>query len=462
MDFWGTIKDYIYNWLGVDLIAKAIEEGIEIPAQAYVQLVFSCITIIFLIFTCYKGFYLIVGLFSKARKFKPTGKKERYCYILSARNEEKVIGNLIDSIREQDYPQELIDIYLIADNCSPEDKTKEIAESKGCTVLVRNDPEHARKGYSLNLAVETIRKTIGLESYYAYVFFDSDNVMAPDYLTKINDTFHDGDYGAVLGYRNIKNLNENWLTQISGMNFYRNTVANLRPRSTLHTNVQMLNGTGFALRSWILEKYGWNAFTISEDGEMTGLMASQDVKFAFCEDAEYYDEQPDTLRISLRQRLRWARGGLIVWFLVGPRIMKSFFKKPSWGKYDIWWDAFPYALFSFLFSLTYQLISIILFLCLGNNGYDWGSFWNFVISLAVSSYVYPFVTGIVLLIREWKKMHFNIPQAIICAILWPFYDISGIFLAVASIFWKAKWKPIPHKSVASGKELQEKERKRQS
>lgn len=460
MDFWNAVKGYLYSWLGIDLIMSAIEEGREIPAQAYVQMIFSCVTLVFLIFTCYKGFYLLVGLFSKARKFKPTDKKERYCYILSARNEERVIGNLIDSIREQDYPQELIDIYVIADNCSPEDRTKDIAEEKGCTVLVRNDPEHARKGYSLNLAVETIRKTVGLDAYYAYVFFDSDNVMAPDYLTKINDTFHAGDYGAVLGYINIKNLNGNWLTMISGMNFYRNVVCNLRPRSVLHTNVQMLNGTGFALRNYVLEKHGWNAFTISEDGEMTERIASEGVKFAFCEEAEFYDEQPETLKISLRQRLRWARGGLIVWFLVGPKMVKSFFKKPSWAKYDISWDTFPYALFSFLFSLTYQLVSIILLLCLGDNGYNWGSFWSFVISLLVGSYLYPFITGIVLLIREWKKMHFTIPQAILCAILWPFYDMSGMLIALASIFWKAKWKPIPHKSVASGKELQEKERNR--
>lgn len=460
MDFWGSVLDWLSKFIGIDLIVNAVKNNQAIPAQAYLQLVFSSITIVLAVLYVYRTFYLLVGLFAKSRKYKHTDIKERYCYILSARNEEKVIGNLIDSIREQDYPQELIDIYVIADNCSPDDKTKEIAESKGCTVLVRNDPAHALKGYSLNLAIETIRKTVGLDKYYAYVFFDSDNVMAPDFLDKMNDCFHDGDFGVVMGYRNIKNLNENWLTSVSGMNFYRNVVGTLRPRSVLHVDVQGINGTGFAIRSDVMEKYGWNAFSISEDFEITGLLAAEGVRFAFCEEAEYYDEQPDTLKISLRQRLRWCKGGLMNFYLVGPVLLKSFFKKPTWRKYDIYWDTFPYALITFFMALSYQIASLILFLCVGDNGYNWSTFGNYLLTGLAGAYGIAFLNGLVLMIREWNKMYFTIPKAILALLVWPFYDMSSIILNVIALFWKPKWKPIPHKSVASGKDLKNKNKKK--
>ena len=47
--------------------------------------------------------YMIIGLFC-TRKFKPAKHNHKYAVLIPARNEEPVIGNLINSIKKQDYP----------------------------------------------------------------------------------------------------------------------------------------------------------------------------------------------------------------------------------------------------------------------------------------------------------------------------------------------------------------------
>ena len=457
MEFWNWVREWFLSLLGADLIVKAMEEGTAIPAQAYLQLVFSSVTLLFGILSAYRAVYLVIGLFAPARKYKPHPMDKKYAFVLSARNEEKVIANLIDSIRAQDYPQELIDIYVIADNCDKDDKTAEIAESLGCKVMVRNDPTKQRKGYALQMFFNMIKDTVGIDAYYGYAFFDSDNVMAPSFLRKINDAMQEEDLMSCTGYRNVKNLNQNWVTAINGINMYRNSVSVARPRAVVRSKMQLINGTGFVLSYRVLEKNGWDSLTICEDGELSAKLAVSGAKMGFCEEAEYYDEQPDTVRISVRQRLRWTKGCLVNWWFGGHRILKSFFRKPTWQKYDGYWDFFPYALFSFLWSLIFQIASLILFLCVGDKGYNWGNFLNFVLTMLAGQYLTAFFTGIVVEIREWKKVHFNLFEAIIYLFVWPFYDMIGILLNIMALFMRVTWKPIPHQSIASGSELYEAE-----
>ena len=87
MEFWTFCKDWLFGFLGINLIMDALENGYEIPAQAYVQLVFSCVTLFFGVLTAYRAFYLLVGLFAKQRKYPEQKKENRYAFLLSARNE---------------------------------------------------------------------------------------------------------------------------------------------------------------------------------------------------------------------------------------------------------------------------------------------------------------------------------------------------------------------------------------
>lgn len=75
----------------------------------------------------------------------------RYGVVIAARNESMVIGNLIRSIQNQTYPSKLIDIFVVADNCT--DNTAQIARQLGAVVYERFNKEQVGKGYALDFCV---------------------------------------------------------------------------------------------------------------------------------------------------------------------------------------------------------------------------------------------------------------------------------------------------------------------
>ena len=91
---------------------------------------------LFLTLYSYQIFYAIIGVLKKSKNFK-TDVKNRYAVIISARNERVVIGQLLQSIKNQNYPSQLIDIFVVADNCS--DDTAQIAREAGAIVYERNN-----------------------------------------------------------------------------------------------------------------------------------------------------------------------------------------------------------------------------------------------------------------------------------------------------------------------------------
>lgn len=65
----------------------------------------------------YQFIYILIALFKKEKAHGPE-KMHRYAILISARNEENVIGHLLESIHAQDYPAELIKVFVAADNCT--------------------------------------------------------------------------------------------------------------------------------------------------------------------------------------------------------------------------------------------------------------------------------------------------------------------------------------------------------
>ena len=158
----------------------------------------------------YKAVYVVTGLFT-TRKFLPAKKLHKYAVLVAARNEEKVIGHLIDSIRSQDYPAELVTIFVVADNCSENDRTAEIARQKGAVCYERHDTEHRTKGFALQFLVECIRRDYGIESFDGYFLFDADNLLNEDFISRMNEAFDAGEK-IITSYRNTKNFGDNWIS----------------------------------------------------------------------------------------------------------------------------------------------------------------------------------------------------------------------------------------------------------
>ena len=99
--------------------------------------------------------YMLIGLFF-TRKFKPAKKQHKYAICIPARNEESVIANLIASIHKQDYPQELITIFVVADNCT--DNTAKVARDNGAICYERFNDAERTKGFALKYLFERIEE----------------------------------------------------------------------------------------------------------------------------------------------------------------------------------------------------------------------------------------------------------------------------------------------------------------
>jgi cellulose synthase/poly-beta-1,6-N-acetylglucosamine synthase-like glycosyltransferase len=118
---------------------------------------------IFFLFYSYQLIYVLVRFVKKMPEMK-ADKLHKYAIIIAARNERVVIGGLLDSIAAQNYPSELVDVYVVADNCT--DDTAKIAREHGANfVLERFNKQKVGKGYALNHAFSHISNTCGIRNY---------------------------------------------------------------------------------------------------------------------------------------------------------------------------------------------------------------------------------------------------------------------------------------------------------
>ena len=145
--------------------------------------------ILFVLCYAFQFIYLVVPFLKKLPEHKET-KPHKYAIMICARNEENVIANLAESIRAQDYPAELINIVLVADNCT--DNTAAVAKELGLTVYERFNKEKIGKGYALEYGLSKVAEDFGEDYFDAFIVFDADNILTENFVTEINKTFSDG------------------------------------------------------------------------------------------------------------------------------------------------------------------------------------------------------------------------------------------------------------------------------
>lgn len=243
----------------------------------------------------------VIGLFRKKEKknYKPTRK---FACIVAAHNEEVVIANCVKSLKQLNYPKELYDVFVIADNCT--DKTAEIARANGARVFERQSKDKRGKGYALEWMFAKIFEMN--EGYDTVTIFDADNVVDKDFLKEMNSKMLQG-FKVVQGYLDSKNPNDSWITQSYSMAFWSQNRAFQLSRSNLGLSNQ-IGGTGFAIDIGVLQKNGWGATCLTEDLEFTCKLVLNGEMVGWAHDARIYDEKPLTLKQSWNQRKRWMQG----------------------------------------------------------------------------------------------------------------------------------------------------------
>ena len=257
------------------------------------------------IVTIFWLYQLIVSICSLIKfKEKPIleDKQNRFMTIIPAHNEENVVANLIESLKNQDYPKELYDIYVIADNCT--DNTAKIAKEAGAIVYERFDEDKKTKGYALQwFLAQKIQENA---PYDAFCVFDADNIADKNFLKAMNKKLCQGE-NVVQGYRDIKNPTDNWIT--AGYAIFYWTMNRFYHLARYNLGLSpLLNGTGFMVRFDVIKPTGWDTKTLTEDIEFSLKNIIAGRKLGWATDAIVYDEQPTGFKQSWSQRSRWTVG----------------------------------------------------------------------------------------------------------------------------------------------------------
>jgi len=407
------------------------------------QHICSILSMLVAICFSYQIVYLILPFFHK-KTLQSTAATKRYAILIPARNEEAVIPHLLDSIAAQDYPAHLISTFVIADNCT--DNTAAVAQAHGATVFNRSNREQVGKGFALQYLLDQIHSHIGLDQFDAFLVFDADNLLEPDYLTQINRTCCQG-YEAFCGYRNTKNYGSNWISASYALWYLHESSHMNRSRMMLGTCCSV-SGTGFGFTRRLLERLGgWHFFTLTEDLEFNAWCATQGIRIGYCHDAILYDEQPTTFRQSWRQRTRWVQGGFQVSLRYAGAYLRGICKLGRTG-----YSSFDMATLSFWGFALATLNGFCAFL---NTLFTGGlpGFLHALILALVTAYGSLLGIGLLTLLSDWKRIRTSSGRKILSLFCFPFFMMSYLPICATALFRKFQWLPISHTVAISHTQL---------
>ena len=284
----------------------------------------AAVTVFFLIIKVFSLYFLAVSLFGLCRRRtpEPAARLRRFAVLIAARNEESCIAGLIESLRAQHYPLELVDIWVLPNNCT--DRTAEAARRAGAQVLEM--PASVRsKGAALHTAAKALLRSA--RNYDAFCVFDADNEADPAFLSEMNRAL---DRTAIVKSRILaKNRTQAGISACYEIYFCSANHFLNRAREAVGLSARVI-GTGFAIRRDLLEALsGFPCRTLTEDAELYAACLCRGARIGYCETAVTYDEEPVTWRASLVQRRRWMSGILQVARLTLPELLTNFLRQPS-------------------------------------------------------------------------------------------------------------------------------------
>ncbi len=395
------------------------------------------------LFFVHRILFVLIGFFS-TRRFPQAKNRHTYAFLIAARNEEAVIGQLIESIRIQDYPSDLITIFVVADNCT--DGTAEVARKCGAICYERHDPEHRTKGYALKYLVERIQQDHGIDHFEGYFVFDADNLLKEDYVARMNDAFDAGEK-IITSYRNCKNFGDNWISASYGIHWMRTIRTEHRARSVLRMATR-IQGTGFLIGSELLRN-GWHYTSLTEDRALSADAVIEGYRISYQDSAEFYDEQPISLRMALRQRVRWAKGHLQAFRESGGRLFRGIFRYGGQRRGVICFDMLSVILPRGIVTVFsrwggFMLATIALLIGSQPPVAVWTLLGDTLLVLLRSMLISVLVAYYTLLMERKHLPKLPWYRIIWFCLTFPLFDIIGRISMVIALFCRIEWNPIPH------------------
>ncbi len=386
------------------------------------------------IITIYWLYQLIISLCSLVKiKEKPllVRKNHRFMAIIPAHNEEAVVGNLIDSLKKQNYDKDLYDIYVIADNCT--DNTAKIAREAGAIVYERFDETKKTKGYALDWFLK--QKIAENAPYDAFFVFDADNIVDPNFIKNMNRKLCQGE-DVVQGYRDIKNPTDNWIT--AGYAIFYWTMHRFYHLARYNVGLSpLLNGTGFMVRFDVVKPDGWDTKTLTEDIEFSLKRIIKGKKLGWATDAIVYDEQPVSFKQSWSQRSRWTVGHI--------QCIKEYTKKlavsAKENKTMMNFDGFLYIVGSIpMFVITLVLLGTNFLMYAGDGMSEYELYIN-ILKFLIPTFLLPIGIGVLTMLLDRRPVK-PMLKGLLC---YPIFMGTWLLINFKCLFKRdTNWEKINH------------------
>ena len=363
----------------------------------------------------YQAVCIVISLFAKPIKFPEAPMNKRYAVLISARNEANVIGNLIDCLHSQTYPSELIDIWLVADNCT--DNTAEVARNMGCHVIERFNKEQVGKGYALTYLLDQMNESGASDPYDAFFVFDADNKLDKHYIEEMNKGFQAG-FKILTSYRNSVNLSDNWVSSGSALWFIRESRFVSASRMWLGNSCHV-GGTGFMFSQEIMRRNnGWKFHLLTEDLEFTMDSVLHGDRIGYCGTA-------------ILQVFRYY----------GPALIKRAVRERDFSAVDFTLLLCPFT----VLGIARMLLGMLFAAC---GFVTWQSQLNSLTgwtSGIVISVIGMMGLAALTIVAERDHVGATNKELLAYVLAFPIYMLSYVPISFQAVFAKSEWKPIEHK-----------------
>jgi cellulose synthase/poly-beta-1,6-N-acetylglucosamine synthase-like glycosyltransferase len=225
--------------------------------------------------------------------------RRRFRFIVPAHDEAEGIGATVTSLLAVDYPKELFDVLVVADNCS--DDTAARAEAAGARVLVRNNREERGKGYALALAFEQTPAEVD-----AVVVIDADTLVSANILREFA-LGRDAGAAALQADYAVRNPDAGWRTRLMAVALGCFHIVRSRARESLKLSCG-LRGNGMCFSRALLAEVPHHAYSVVEDVEYGIRLGEAGYRVHYVDRAHVYGEMVSKAGAAASQRRRWEEG----------------------------------------------------------------------------------------------------------------------------------------------------------
>jgi len=268
--------------------------------QLYFQLFQTVLFILLVLPTLYIFVFAVAGLFYRQPPYNFKVPLSKIAVLIPGYKEDDVILEVAGDALTQDYPRDRYDVVIIADSFQPETLMR-LRELPIKVIEVKFDK--STKSKALNKAMEQLP-----DDYDLAVVLDADNLMAPDFLVKINAAFEQ-ELMAVQGHRAAKNMD----TPLAILDAVSEEINNhiFRKGHRVLGLSSAIIGSGMAFRYRFFKEIMATVTAIGGfDKEIELNMLRNNHTIGYLNDALVYDEKVQKDDVFSNQRRRWLSAQL--------------------------------------------------------------------------------------------------------------------------------------------------------